>query len=421
MAKYYGEGSGDAYTFIKRLNFGYYIDLDNRGAINLLLKLEPDLMMSVIEGAQMSIIIRNPNLEERGSTLYIWDKTHHPTFIVGNSFGIEDPVWTGFDQWAIKLAKEAGQISVSFFNHNNHNFFNTDLNIQFDPTGFDAWLFKIYNDPEYHDKSLLPVRGDFTPEDIRKGFELRIYNVNNQESPKIKFSAPEYKEGALNHPLTQKPYFDYADYLTNGKHGVLQEMTLTTKLEVLFKTDEQLYVSPRYDNGLEFTDFLLFDGDCVMVIESKFIKSDKATRRHANISKAIKQLMRVEKEVKGKICKLTGEYLQALINKMNHVLKICVINDRIDLDDEYATMLAKQFEKPDLPIFISVGDFTNLLTGLNLKNPDYLSYNLFSNLIKYYVDFLHSDSKICRFGGFRIENLTIKELNELGRDRSSDL
>jgi hypothetical protein len=420
MAKYYGEGSGEGYTFIKRLNFGYYFDFVD-GSVCLLLKLEPSLMMSVIEGKAMSIIIRNSNLDPRGSTLYIWDDKNRPAFIPGNSFGLEDGACKGFDQWAIKLASMANEITVCFFNHNNHNFFSTELKIESDHAGFEAWLFKVYNDPGYKDERLKSIRGDFTPEDVRKGFSLKILNVNNRQSPKIKFGAPEYKAGALKHPLTQKPYFDYADYLNDGRHGTLQEMCLTSKLDVLFKTDHQLFVSPRYENGLEFTDFLLFDGDCVMVIESKFILSDKPTKRHSNISKAINQLMRVELEVKRKNCKLQGEQLQEMIGRMNHVLKICVINDRIDFDDAYASLLAKQFEKPDLPIFISITAFTNLLTGLNLKNPDCLSYNLFSNLISYYVEFLDSDRNICWFGGFSIENLSIKELNDMGKNRSSDL
>ena len=387
----------------------------------MLLKLEPALTMSVIEGKPMSVIIRNSNLDHRGSTLYIWDDKSRPAFIAGNSFGAEDATWKGFDQWAIKFANRANEITVCFFNHNNHNFFSAKLKIESNPADFEAWLFKVYNDPEYKDERLKPIRGDFTPEEVRKGFELKIANVNNEQSPKIKFSAPEYKAGALKHPLTQKPYFDYADYLKDGKHGTLQEISLTSKLEVLFTTDHQLFISPRYENGLEFTDFLLFDGDCVMVIESKFILSDKPTKRHSNISKAINQLMRVELQVKRKKCKLQGEQLQKMISRMNHVLKICVINDRISFDDPYASLLAKQFEKPDLPIFISITDFTNLLTGLNLKNPDCLSYNLFSNLIRYYVEFLNSDRKVCWFGGFSIEELSLKELNDLGKNRSSDL
>ena len=90
MAKYYGEGSGEGYTFIKRLNFGYYVDLDEEGSVCLLLKLEPALTMSVIEGKPMSVIIRNSNLDHRGSTLYIWDDKSRPAFIAGNSFGAED-------------------------------------------------------------------------------------------------------------------------------------------------------------------------------------------------------------------------------------------------------------------------------------------------------------------------------------------
>lgn len=420
MAKYYGEGSGEAYTFIRRLNFGFYLDLDDQSSINLLIKLEPALLMSVISGCPLSLIIRNPNLASRTCTLYIWDDSHQPTFITASSFGKEDIEMPGFDAWAIALGKKASHISVSFFNHNNHNFFNTDLEITSDPLKFDSWLYQVYNNLEFKDETMKPVANSWLPETEIKGFEIFIKNVNNESTPKIIFLAPEYKRGAKEHPLSQKPYFNYTDFLQDGKHGSFQEMTINAKLEVLFTPNKQLFVSPKYANGLEFTDFILVDSNAVILIESKFIMSTKSTKRHSNISKAIQQLTRAEIALKTKTAKFLDPILQAKMNKVKVVLRICLVNNRIRFDDAYAMQLASQFKKSDLPIFISVTDFSNLLTGLHLKNPDWISYNLFSNLIKYYLDYLNSDVPVCIFESFNIEGLSWDELNEMGKDRSSE-
>jgi hypothetical protein len=421
MAKYYGEGSGDAYTFITRLNFGFYLDLDNKGSINLLLKLEPALLMSVISGCTLSLVIRNPNLAYRTCTLYMWDDPYHPAFINASSFGEEDPTMPGFDAWAIALGKKSSQISVSFFNHNNHNFFNTDFEITCDSLMFDSWLYQVYNNLEFKNETLKPVANIWLPETEIKGFEIFIKNVNNESTPKIIFLAPEYKEGAKEHPLTQKPYFDYKDFLQDGKHGTFQEMTINAKLEVLFEPKNQLFVSPKYANGLEFTDFILVDSNAVMLIESKFIISSKSTRRHSNISKAIKQLNRAEIALKKKTAIFLDAILQDKVDNVKVVLKVCLVNDRVRFDNAYALQLAKQFEKSELPIFISVTDFSNLLTGLNLKNPNWISFNLFSNLITYYLKYLQNNTPLCIFGNFDIEGLSWDELNEMGKSRSCEI
>jgi len=42
---------------------------------------------------------------------------------------------------------------------------------------------------------------------------------------------------------------------------------------------------------------------------------------------------------------------------------------------------------------------------------------LFSTLLGYYADYLNNDKPIAWFGTFSIEGLSLKELNELGRER----
>jgi len=100
------------------------------------------------------------------------------------------------------------------------------------------------------------------------------------------------------------------------------------------------------------------------------------------------------------------------------VLKVCLINDRVELNDNNTKVITDNFDKSELPIFISLTAFVNLLVGLSLKNEPYLRINLFSNLIAMFKEYFKSDDKLLYKNSFSVEGLTAAELNVLGQKRS---
>lgn len=211
--------------------------------------------------------------------------------------------------------------------------------------------------------------------------------------------------------------FRHSDYSGDGKHGRLQELALGAKLSNFFVEGSSLFRSPRYSDGLEMTDFLLLDKNAAILIESKYIISVKSTKRNDNIVKATKQLNRAEQRIFEGTAEMENPTLDQRMRDIDTVLKLCVINDRIHLDEKYAKQLASRFSKAELPTFISVTVFYDLMVGFYLKNPPVFASNIFSNLLRIQDEFMDSQKHINYLQVVSIEGLSAPELNELWKHR----
>lgn len=402
--------------FINALSYGFYLETSEDGKVAVLVKVEPAIMNSIISGCPIKLIIRNPNLFERSCTLYLYDLPNDPFHITWHQFSEEDDFLKGFDKVAIDIALRSKEIILVLYNDLNHVVFKTELKISCDRIAFDKWVYKTYNSAEYRDLSTPKVDGNYYPEDEKKGFAVLIHNIDNSKTEKIKILSPEYADLWRQNPMSDGELFDHSAYNGNGKHGALQELGISSKLEAFFTPEKDFFVSPKDAKGLEFTDFILFDNNAVLIIESKYIISTKSTKRHANITKAIRQLERAETAIVTGKAKMANLDLQEKLNNTEIVIKVCLYNDRVHFDDKYRKSLASQFSKFQLPIFISVTVFSVYLTSLRLKNPDAFSYNMMANLIAFYDNFLDGNSEIPLLVDFRINGMSAAELNALGKN-----
>jgi hypothetical protein len=210
--------------------------------------------------------------------------------------------------------------------------------------------------------------------------------------------------------------FRLSDYLENGRHGVLQEISITNQLGSFFNPGDNFFPSPKYADGLEFTDYILIDGNAAIIIESKFIISDKQTKKHQSLRKAVRQLNKAENLILDGKTELLEPSIQRVLQKMKVVMKVCLINDRIELTDQNTQALSSEFNKAELPLFISLSAFIQLLVALKLKNKEFLSYNLFYNFIQMFnAYFTSDDDKILYKNSFSVEGLSIDELNRIGK------
>ncbi|MFN0291919.1 hypothetical protein [Pedobacter helvus] len=417
MAQLY-YASEESYKYIQQLNYGFYLDQAEDGNIAIMVKLEPGLLDSIISGCPMRLVIRNPNFLLRSCTLYVDDIHGDPFHATAIEIGQEDRLLKGFDERVLHLFSGVKQVVLSLYNELNTPIFSADIGIETDPVAFQQWLFKVYNDPEYRKAGSYDKRtGSFYPESQVKGFELRLLNKDHSKTEKMTIYSPDY-DGLETLPDIEKSGgFRHSDYSGDGKHGRLQELAIGTKLSNFFVEGSSLFSSPRYADGLEMTDFLLLDKNAAILIESKYIISEKSTKRNDNIVKATQQLNRAEQRIFEGTAEMENPTLDQYLKDIDIVLKLCIINDRIHLDEKYAKQLASRFSKPELPTFISVTVFCDLLVGFYLKNPPVFASNVFSNLLRIQDEFMESQKHINYLQVVSIEGLSAPELNALWKNR----
>ena len=151
-----------------------------------------------------------------------------------------------------------------------------------------------------------------------------------------------------------------------------------------------------------------------MLIESKYIISDKPNKRNALVSKAIRQLNAAEQQIIRRKVNLHNVALTERLNKAKYLLKVCLLNSKTVLTDKNSQQIIGQVDKEQLPFFTSVTTFFNFLTALQLKNPPFFMKNIFFNIKRLLNEFIASDSTILYFTEFTIEGMTTSEINDLG-------
>jgi hypothetical protein len=333
-------------------------------------------------------------------------------------FGIEDKVIRGFDAIAIKIA-HSKKIKLALYNAASSCVYTCYLATNANTSKFDEWLFHVFNTEAYRYPTNLSVLHN-TPGSSTKGFSVHLQNRNHRNEEKISIISLAIPDNPSNNYPPIEHAFNYDQFLGDGKHGYHQELGITVTLERFFKRGTELFVSPKYIDGLEFSDYLLLNKNAVIVIESKYVISSKSTKRHQAIKKAIHQLNRAEQSILAGEAGLEDKVIKSALKGTTVVLKVCLLNSAIQLNDDNAKNIADSFSKCELPIFISVAGFFNLLTGLGLKNAPIVSDNLFFNLIRLYQSYQASEEAICYYDKFSIEGLSEDELNDIGEKYRQD-
>jgi len=380
----------------------------------LMIKLEPSILISIVNGCKIQLIVSNPNLRHRGCVLYIYDKPNDPIFIAGESFGQEDPILKGLDLVLTTLVQHRQKIKLVLYNELNHPIFTIDIPIQTNRAAFEKWLYKIYNLDDFRYPTETASIHNHNPNDDQQGFTIALLNTDHSEVDKMLFLSPEYADAWRQNTSSNGSSFKLNDYEQNGKHGNLQELGITSTLGRFFEPGIDFFPSPQYINGLEFTDYIIIDNNAAIFIESKYVKSEKQTKKYQAIRKAVVQLNKAEDVILDGELSLLDTDIQKVLEKVTLVLKVCLINDRVELNDRNTAALTNEFDKTELPLFVSLTAFYNLLTMLGLKNLNILRKNLFANIIQMFNEYHTSSEKILYKNTFHVEGISIAELNEMG-------
>lgn len=413
MAKMYMP-SKDCLELLQSLMQGFLLDIDSNGVVALLVKVEASLCTSIINGTRIDIILRNPNVSKRSCTFYVYDIPENPFYAVGKNFSNEDSVMKGFDEIAIKLALSK-KIIICLFNEFTHPIFTTELEIENSCKDFDEWLFNIYNRDAFKYTEKKDLKENYFPENQIKGYSIKIKNIDNSETEKLIILGQDYDEKWRQESPSIKKYFKHDDYVGDGKHGYYQETSIANNLSRFFRPEIDFFINPTNIDNTEFTDFIIIHKNTAFLIESKYVISNKKTKQHAAVTKGVNQLYKAEKTIKEKKVHLNNTKLSNLLNNIDYVMKICMVNDKLIVTDENSQVLTEKYRKEDLPLFISVTSFFDMVASFALKNEPFILKNMAINYLRLQQNYLNSAFKIWYIREFSLEGLTSDELNELGR------
>ncbi len=350
------------------------------------------MLTSIINGCPIEIVLRNPNIAVRTCTLYAYDILTNPYCVTGENFSDEDKAVRGFDEIVMKLLTKP-QIRVVLYNEFSHPIFTTFLELDYSADEFSSWLLKVQSHDEFKNVPK-DVLGIYFPENERTGFRVKVLNKDNSKEKKLIIISPDYDYDVQSEAIIKHGAFNYDDYAGDGKHGYWQELSVLNNFLRLLKPNVDFFVSPKQVDGNEFADFLVIYKNACIIIESKYVISDKTTKRNAAIKKAVEQLDRAEKLIKNKEARLVDDVFAKLIDRVNFVVKICLVNDKTILDEANSRNIIQQYQKEELPLFISVSGFFRVLTELRLKNEGQFMFNIVYNFGQWYHNFIHSEERI---------------------------
>ncbi|MGE7777762.1 hypothetical protein ACQKLP_23810 [Chitinophaga sp. NPDC101104] len=381
---------------------GFWIEKDKDGIVVILIKLEASLLNSIITGCILEVVLRNPHAKSRSCTLYVHDIPNNPFYVSWQEFSNPDPNLHDFDQIAIELARSS-EVRVVLFNELTHPIFSVLLKTALPSYTLESWLFKVYNDELYRGIKNDPD-GNYHPETPIIGFPIKILNQDHSSVEKLILISPEYEEEWREKWEQNKGVFHLKDFEGDGKHGYYQEFSIMNYLARFFAPEKEFFVGPVKSDGNEFTDFVICGSEAALLIESKYIISNKQTKRNSALSKAIEQLNKAEESILNGSLNLVDLELTKKLIGAKFITKICLVNDKTILSDTTDRNLLTKYSKKQLPLFISTTSFFQIVGTIKLQQNSRLVPSLLFSMYLNYKKYLISDSKICYIREFEIIN-----------------
>lgn len=390
--------SEDTFEDIKSLVQGFWLEIDSDDRVVLILKFPASIITSLVKGVPIELVLRNPKLSTRSITLYIYDKAQNPLWVTWQKFTDEDVEYKGFDEVAVKLVQST-DIRIAMFNELNHPLFTTVLTKENQIHDFKLW----YHSLSEYDNLKIVNDGYYYPEDETKGFTIKINNVDNSSVEKLNIHSVEEMDTWGENWIADKNYYNLNEFLTNGKHGYNQELSIRGNLSRYFDVNKDFFHSPTKKDTTELIDFLIYHEGAILLIESKFVISEKQTKLNNAISKAVKQLNKAHHFIINDTAKIEDERIFEKVIRGEYLLKICLFNDGLNLTEKTCKNIINTYEKHELPIFISVISFFQLVADLRIRNEKHYKFLLIDNLMRLYSEFLESDNKIFIFRNFTMK------------------
>lgn len=385
---------------VKSLVQGFWLEIDSEKKVVLLLKFPASIITSVLKGCHINMVLRNPKLAERSSTIYIYDNLENPLWVTWQKFSKEDNKYKGFDKVMVKLVK-ATEVRLALYNELNLPIYTTMLQKENQIDDFEEWYNKLKE--TFKNIKLEKVEdGFYYPENQEKGFTVHLKNVDNSSEPKMDIYSPDEMEIWGEKWIAGKDHYNLNDFLTDGKHGYNQELSVRANLARYFNANEELFFSPKKEDTTELVDFLVHYKEAILIFESKFVISEKQTKLNNAISKAVKQLVNAHKIIVNNPEVVENKKLVEFLTNGKFILRICLFNDKLYLTEKNCKNVIESFEKIELPIFISEMSFFQMVVQIKIESEENYKFNVINNLLRLYMEFLESDDKILILREFKL-------------------
>lgn len=366
----------DKNTFekIQGLPQGFYLSYDSEKKVVLSVKSLAGLVSALVQGCPINLALTK---DEKLTTLYIIDNERNPQYFKGNNFSKCDNKYGNFETIVIDLIRST-KFKLIILNETHYQIVNANINKENSFDLFNEWL---------HSKE--------------KEFEIQLSNISFSNEKKLIYIDSFKNKIWDNNLINDKPYFNFDEYLENGKHGYNQEFSIRNILSQFYQPNVELFPSIFKLNGGEFLDFVIIYEKAVVLIESKYTISPKQTMFNKAITKAIKQLNSAEKIIFEEPNLIDNDLVKKELLNFQVILKICVFyDDGRNLRNAFQN-ISQNYDPQTLPLFISIDILNQFTSYLKMLNSNNYKYNIIENLLRVRIEY-RKKNKIIVIDGFDI-------------------
>ncbi len=379
----------------------FFLDYDSSGILILYLKLYPSLAISVINGVPLTLVFRNPLIERNSITLYINDLVDAP-FWISKIFddgqdNLESKEISGLVNYA-HYFETNNKIRIAIYDETLKNIFIEDTNFEIPYNTLFSWYQKILASKIIFNDSNFWQEGN-DPENELTGYRIKINPIQYSDSVQYMNFQTRNKWGEKPYVISSNKegeWYTVDNYNKTGKTGYLQEQNIREILQNFYMPNLQLFGSPKLktttkNSAEELTDIVFGINGYLILLESKATVSFSGTestiksreRAVTNlINKACKQLRKAEKIVRENPLNLESRALSEYCVYARFIVKICIINDVLQINRRSLSSSLSSYRREDLPVIMSLDTFYKILYYLN--NPAEIVKTLFD--IKRHLD-----------------------------------
>lgn len=366
---------------------GFLLEVDRDGIVVVLVKVDAAKLASLLGGCKIEFVIGSPKNSRRSTIMIIYDRIDAPFQIRGQELSLEDEEYLGIDKVSVSLINSE-KIRIVYFNLLNYQILSTTVEKQNDLEKFRTWYGSSSNSAAKGSTRVPQASFRDT------SFLIKISNKDFSNENKITtFGSHQLLDVNQELPGVQNYQFD--NYISNGRHGQNQEISIGAGLGRFFSPDKDLFFSPKYNDGNELTDFLIIGQGAVLIIESKYVISQKSTKYAQAIAKAIKQLKRASWEIGFHPESFSNEeaFFEEL-KSVNRIYRICIVHDTHIISESLEEKICSKHTKEELPIFISIDTFLLFIGITGVKSGVFHKGLFFQKFFELYEAFLKSSRQV---------------------------
>ena len=356
--------SGNIYQqFISTLYAeSFFVELDSTGVIYLYLKLLPKNIISIMNGVQIELVIRNPGIMQNSITLYIKDVYEAPIYITKTS----KKFFPSIEKLSKFLVNE--KIRIVILDQVFQCVYANDYDIMIPNKNLEKWHDELMKE------STVPIFDFDNPkEDDRTGYMIRIHKKKADKFVRYTNLGTKRTWGVDPYTISTNrddSWFNIENYIKKGTIGYFQEQMLKNFLGQYFKPNKQLFYSIKTNNREELTDFIIVSNGMIILIESKtdsaFDKYPaKANAKEKSITslihKAAEQLYNAKKIIKENKKVIDNVDFVNSCNNCDIIFSLCLLSDISLVNTGSLKESLKIYDKLDIPLILSVETFIEII------------------------------------------------------------